>query len=160
MSAYYFALEYNQGDNVLNEAIVERLQYDEEKGIAGNNRTSEVVDIYFEDAIRFNEIWNGWGAEEYLSVVEADPEFVGAGYKVFLLRDGIVGAILIFLFYFLLARVGPQKKKLYLMLLLYAFCFLQRAYPTWEAWIFPFALGAVATTVSSKEKNGQKVTEA
>ena len=41
---YLFAVSYNGGDNDINNQIVQRLQYDKEKGISGNNRSSDLFE--------------------------------------------------------------------------------------------------------------------
>lgn len=136
-SVFYLISNYNDGSNVINEVVLSRLELDEEKGIAGNNRFSAGLERHFENAVRSGEIITGIGANKY-EIVTEESDFSAAGYKVYLLRDGIIGTALVFMFYFLIARVGPYKRKLYLMLLLYVLSFLQRAYPEWWAWILPF----------------------
>lgn len=138
LSVYYLASVDNGGSNVLNDTIFSRLQYDTEKGIVGNNRTTAVADVYFEEAIKSGEIITGYGRKEYNEIVNSEEFFGGAGYKIYMLKNGIIGTILVFMFYLFVAEAGPNKKKLRLMLLLYSFSFLQRAYPEWWAWILPF----------------------
>lgn len=137
VSVFYLISNFNAGSNVINEAVLSRLELDEEKGIVGNNRFSSGVERYFENAINSGEIITGIGAENYNMVTE-ERDFSAAGYKVYMLRNGIIGTVLVFMFYFLIARTGPYKRKLFLMLLLYVLSFLQRAYPEWWAWILPF----------------------
>ena len=133
------ASNYNNGNNYLNNLIVERLQFDKENLITGWNRTSDVADIYFDNMITNGDIWTGMGNKEFKEIRANEKQFEAAGYKPYLMAYGLIGAILIFLFYLLIASVGPVKKKLYLMLALYTISFLQRAYPEWMAWIIPFA---------------------
>ena len=40
ISAYYITISYNNGNNFVNEMIIQRTEFDSEKGIVGNNRTS------------------------------------------------------------------------------------------------------------------------
>lgn len=134
-----FAIEYNNGDNLINEKIVERLNIDETTGLlTGWNRTSDVADIYFSNAISKGDIWSGIGVDKYNVILKTTYAFNAAGYKPYLLTYGIVGTLLMFFFYFCIAKGGLSKKKMYLMLLLYMFCFMQRSYPDWWAWILPF----------------------
>lgn len=47
LGVYLFGTIYNGGDNIINEKILARLQYDEETGISGYNRTSLLKVEYF-----------------------------------------------------------------------------------------------------------------
>ena len=60
--AYNVSLTYNNGDNYINRMIIDRLEYDEEKGIAGNNRTGDGTDFYYKQAVDNGRIWMGLGA--------------------------------------------------------------------------------------------------
>ncbi len=150
ISVFYLISNFNSGLNVINEVVLSRLELDAEKGIVGNNRFSLGVDMHYDNAVYSGEILTGLGAEKYEMVTE-ERDFSAAGYKVYMLRNGVIGTILIFLFYYLVARSGPYKRKLYLMLLLYALSFLQRAYPEWWAWILPFVCCGFKTRCLIKE---------
>lgn len=154
LSVHYLASVDNGGSNVLNDTIFSRLQYDSEKGIVGNNRTTAVADVYFEEALKSGEIITGYGRKEYNEIVNSEEFFGGAGYKIYMLKNGIIGTILVFMFYLFVAEAGPNKKKLRLMLLLYSFSFLQRAYPEWWAWILPFVCSGVE--IHNKQVNIQR----
>lgn len=125
---------WDNGDNVLNELVFSRLQYDEDKGISGNNRTTPETDELFEQMIENGEIIIGIDNKE-------DIRIRGAGYKIFLIRYGVITTILIFCFYFALIPKSANKKYAYIFLFIIMLCFLQRAYPWWYSWLLPFALG-------------------
>jgi len=135
-SVFAGARLYNNGDNLLNVLIVDRLQLDDEKGIVGNNRTSTAADDLFEEMVTSNKIWWGWPAGKY------KDEDLGAGWQVFTIKFGLIPLILFAIFYFLLANKRPLDRRYNMLFLaLLAIAFVQRAYPFWESWIIPFVCG-------------------
>lgn len=67
-------ISYNGGRNVLNEKILSRLQYDEDKGISGNNRTSHLADAYFEQYTNNGQILFGVGNQTIRKSMEVLPK--------------------------------------------------------------------------------------
>lgn len=147
---YIVATEYNNGDNYINNAIISRLQYDEEKGISGNNRTGSGTEFYYNQAVKSGEIWMGLGAERVKQInggssdsAGYDENIRGAGYKVFFVTRGVICAIFFLLFYLLMAKAAAPSKTFirYGLIFLIILTFIQAAYPTSTAWIYPFILG-------------------
>jgi hypothetical protein len=135
-SIYIAATVYNGGNNVLNVLIVSRLEFDDEKGISGNNRTSTIADDYFEEILLSNKVW--WGLSG--SLLKEDN--LGAGWKVFIIRYGLVPMFFFFLFYYTSARkFGNDKKYNLLFLILLIATFIQRSYPWWDSWTLPYFCG-------------------
>lgn len=135
-ASYIFITQiWNGGNNVVNELIIARLAYDEEKGIAGNNRTVEWTDSFFESMWKKGELWKGIGS------IDNDSRIIGAGYKIYFLRLGIISAILIFCFYWFLVPKNYDKRFVYSFLIILILIFIQRAYPWWYSWLLCFTLG-------------------
>lgn len=128
------ALDYVKIENsVFDQYILGRLQISDSRGIAGNNRTSEDFDFYYDRLSGTNTILYGVGLDLY------KREFQGgnAGYKVFIVQYGYIGLILTFLFYFLY-MLRHKSRLLLILFFLYGLSFFQRAYPFWEAWLIPY----------------------
>lgn len=133
--AYYISINYNGGHNYVNEKIVERLEYDKDQGIKGNNRVTLATDTFFESSdlsdfivgIRSGKIMQDW-------------ELSGSGYKIFIMEYGIISLALVFLLYLYITKRSPKstRKCCYGLLLLYCAAFMQRSYPFWAAWLIPF----------------------
>ena len=71
------AQNYKDGNNYLNKQIIERLQYDKDRGIAGNNRFTQDFSGKYDDFL--SSRYAGWGYPSNLM-----PETTSnAGYKVF-----------------------------------------------------------------------------
>lgn len=154
--AYYGAGFINNGDNVINHLIVERLQSDEEKGFVGNNRTGEAADYYYEQVISSEKILFGLGADGVARIngndgtVDKATKIHGAGYKIFIITHGIVATLAFFIFYIVAAvKLGRRNKRYsYGFVLLIALTFIQAAYPDSNAWILPFILGIMSNQES------------
>jgi hypothetical protein len=142
MSVIYMgAQNYNDGNNPLNNLIIERLKFDEEKGISGNNRIYGVTDEYFNDLVTSSDFWWGIGIEEYRYLMETLP-FGGAGWKVYILQNGFLSLLLVSIAYFIIGiSVGNDRKYTIAFIIILFFAFIQRAYPLWASWLIPFALG-------------------
>lgn len=150
VSAYIFTTQvWNNGDNIMNDLIVARMEYDEEKGIAGNNRTFGKTDENFKLSWEQGKLWTGLGTFD-----KNDDSIAGAGYKIYFLRSGIISAILVFIFYLNLIPHNCNKRYGYSFIVIIVLLFLQRAYPTWFSWLLCFTLGTACNigTKSSRLK--------
>ena len=130
---WYGATVYNNGRNFVNELIIERLTYDEEKGISGNNRTNETTDIYY-SRLSIKDYLIGKNDVKYL---EREGVSRGAGYKIYICRYGLLTALL-WLFFYIAIIYHRHSKYNWLFLLVIIFAFIQRAYPWWISWIVPY----------------------
>ena len=140
---YIVAKTYNDGSNYLNGAFFKRLEYSEDKLIAGNNRTYGMFDEFYELAMEHKRLllW-GIGVESF-KLIEENTSFGGAGVKIFILRHGLVAVFFYLLSYVFMGLSITKKNKRYLFgfILLFSFSFLQRAYPFWASWLIPFIVG-------------------
>ena len=113
---YIIAKNYNDGRNYLNGAFFKRLEFSEDKLIAGNNRTYGMFDDFYELAMEHKNLllW-GIGVDNFLLLFE-NADFGGAGIKAFVLRQGLVALIFIFLGYiFMGASIIAKKNRRYLI---------------------------------------------
>lgn len=136
---YLFALSYNNGNNYVNEWIIERLQYDSELGITGNNRTYEDADSYFEKFKESSSFATGISNRDWSRLTKSGS-IRGAGYKMYLIRFGVIGTVIMFLCYWFVYRYSIDKRFMFFLLIMHVLAFIQRAYPYWEAWVFLFIL--------------------
>lgn len=126
---------WNEGDNPVNILIVQRLEFDKNKGIKGNNRTIKKTDYYFKQCVKDGRIITGVGNKEMGDRVK------GAGFKIFLLRYGIIGTIFITAIYLLLINYKANQRYAISFLTMIILLFLQRAYPGWYSWLFFYTVG-------------------
>lgn len=137
---YYSAVSYKGGDNLVNTLIVERMEFDDEKGITGNNRTSGRTDDAFDRFINSLDVLTGMSRKDYQYNIESS-EIAGAGYKMYLMQKGILGTILVFGAYWLIFLRSCDKRYMLLFFILYIMAFIQRSWPTEYIWLFLFLAG-------------------
>lgn len=126
---------YKQGDNMLNQAIVMRLEVNETgDGIQGNNRVTEWFEAEFDSFLHSGDILFGRDMPK--------DEFGNAGYRVYIYEHGLVGFILTYLFYILAMYKGPDKRAFIAMLALSLANFWIRAYPMWYGFFIPYYIMA------------------
>lgn len=135
----YFAIDSYLGynDNPINELIVNRLEFDEEKGISGNNRTRGATDTYIDRLYENGDIWYGVGLRKYGELVENNI-LGGAGFKIFIIQKGVIGYLIVLLYYFLIAYSFKYKRYSIGFFFIIVICTLQRTYPSWMAWLIPY----------------------
>lgn len=154
---YYGGINYNGGNNILNEQILSRLQYDKDKGISGNNRASHMAEAYFDYYMQTGEILFGVGQRQVRKIngggaagVDFNDQIRGAGYMIFFITNGIIEAVIIFFGYLMFVRKTDRKYG-YGFLLLIVITFVQAAYPLSPSWLIPFIFGCVLN--SKKHEN-------
>lgn len=151
--SYDFFKGYNHGNNFVNQGIIERLEYDNTEGtIVGNNRTSEALDIQFEEFIGTSDVWLGKGER-------AELEF-GVGYKAFMLKYGIFGLVLFLVYMYLIARIG-RNYRANVMFVLYVLMFLRGHGPIfWHGFMLVYICGVMLSKYESlsHEKNSTHLT--
>ncbi len=130
-----FALNWSGGENALNDLIIKRLEQDESKGIKGNNRVDDTTDYTFSMVVRRHNLWLGVKERTNMDLI------AGAGYKIFIINYGLVGAVLALLFYLSVIPPKPDYRYTITFLIILILCFMQRAYPAWYSWLFPYVMG-------------------
>lgn len=163
--AFFISSNYNDGENILNKYIFSRLEQDKEKGISGNNRNSELTDFYFEKVIENGDVYLGLGRDKITKINGGgadDGDYTnqirGAGYKIFILYNGLFAAFFYLLFYYCVARTRGNLKKKYCIgfFLLILITFMQASYPDSYSWLVPYILGVI---VLKNKKNENRNTD-
>ncbi len=135
--------------------IVERFEYNEEKGISGNNRTTASFDSYYAHFFQTGDCLLGVGKEEFIQASWGVRGGGNSSYKTFIVQYGLIGVFFVFLFFSVYAYL--HKSKLLMgLLFLYVFSFLQRPYALWEVELFLFIGYAVYVNkclIISKNRN-------
>lgn len=113
---------YNDGDNLLNQLIVARLEMnDKGDDIEGNNRVSESFKKDFDAFLQSDDIMFG---------KEIDMTIWGnSGYRVFIYDYGLVGVLLFLTFYFFAFRTGKDQRAIIAAFILATTNFWIRGYP-------------------------------
>lgn len=123
------------GNNAFNELIISRMERDKDTGVKGNNRFAGDTDYVYARALKKGDAWVG----VYGKVNTEDV--VGAGYKIYIIHYGFIGALLALGFYLSLIPNRPDWRYTAAFLIVLLLCFMQRSYPTWYSWLMPYVLG-------------------
>lgn len=87
---------YNNGNNIVVEKIFERLVFDEDLGVVGNNRENliaeDIIDTYFYS----DKVWFGIGAKELAQALDFEGVDISS-WRIFILSNGAIYTIVFFL---------------------------------------------------------------
>lgn len=133
---------YNGGNNIINNEILSRFEYDEEKGFSGNNRNTLTMSLYY------LEMWSDpniliHGYPESAFDGLSEWELIGAGYVKFMVLHGLLGLLYAFSFYILSIFYAKDKKYAIFYLMFVAFSFWQRSYCMWFSWIICYYYASI-----------------
>lgn len=100
----FFVIKAENSDNPLYSLIIERLEYDEESGFAGNNRTDDVFDYYFAQFLKSDDVVFGMGDE----IESGDSSWTNhaSGIKKFFMNFGLAG-----IFFMVLLTLGLLRRN-------------------------------------------------
>lgn len=149
-AAITVVLTWGRGENAFNELIITRLEQDESKGIKGNNRVDKTTDFLFAKMMKTSDKWMGVKGKTNMDMV------MGAGFKIYIINYGLIGTLLALLFYLAVIPPHPNYRYTIAFLMVLILCFMQRAYPGWYSWLFPYVTGIY---IAKGEKDGISLTQ-
>lgn len=138
LSIYYIGISYNGGNNEFNHRILERLEFDNEKIISGNDRFHGDTDAVYRTLSENGGLM--FGDSQAINKYDIS----GAGYKLFFITNGIFSAILYLLSHLLFVGIFKNKKYCLGFIALLIAVFIQASHPASYASLVPFALGLSA----------------
>lgn len=150
---YYSAISYNDGNNILNEKIVSRLEEDDEKGFVGNNRSFGLIPLYYANMLEsgdVNLIMNGYPKKEVKWLLENGSR--GTGFVIFFVINGLWGLLLASAFYISYLLLSRNKKMAIVSFVFVCIAFWQRSYPYWLSWILCYSF---AISINGKNENNK-----
>lgn len=103
------AQSWNNGDNVLNQYVIGRLQYENGTGFSGYNRSSEgTVDYFWDYFVRGDKLWlGGYSYSDYSSFYRSEGEVSAYSY---IMQYGLF-AFLVLFFYFYYPFIKNVKNR-------------------------------------------------
>lgn len=138
-------------DSVFYSFLIARLEFDDSKGtIAGYNRTDDNLDYVYSNFLKSTDLWLGVKMESSLTLIDGF-----AGYKVFLIRFGVISTLCVVLFYLFLS-IPYRQYEVYGFLALLLLLLYQNAYPFWYSVIFGYVFG-IAKLNQEKLKEEQNL---
>lgn len=158
-----FGLSYNEGNNVVNEMVLDRLMPSEDADDPKNRRNSIGADIYFDYILENGEWLYGLGEERIAGIngedlgaaeVNYGEEVIrGAGYKIYILNFGVLTVLIALLIYLCTGPgwLGWTDRYAWSFLLLIIITFLPTSYPMSFSWMLPYMLGMVRAAHNKKQ---------
>lgn len=126
---------YNDGDNLVHNLILLRLEVDDGE-LAGNDR---ITDNFKHDYEKF------WKGDKILFGDERDKsEFGNQGYQVYILENGLVGLVLLIVFYIVALRRATNMRCLLSAALMVTLIFGVNGEITWYQIFIPIYCAAYA----------------
>lgn len=125
----------NNPDSAVSLAILERLRI-EDNDIAGNNRVSDFVDNIYQKVVSSDDVF--WGTTKYDEQLSRDS---GNGYKVIIIKQGIIPLIFIIISFL---RIGTIYNRKYVWFLVFMLLLMisQNFYPYWSSTIISLFAGS------------------
>lgn len=134
---------YNDGENMVHNLILLRLEVDEKTGdIAGNNRVSEDFQTTYEKYVTTSDVILG------RSFADEDIGYGNSGYRVFIFEHGLVGTFLTLIFYFLIFRNYRDPRCLMAAIVIALLNYWIRGYP----WLYSNVLPCLAMIYTDRFK--------
>lgn len=115
---------YNQGDNLVNTLIVERLAVDSDGKMAGDNRVTNSFLREYEKYIGTSRAILGEGGDKMERF-----GFGNAGYRVFIYSNGLFLTVLLFCVFCVIASRSREKRARVLFWTIHLVSFIPHAFP-------------------------------
>lgn len=143
LMVYCFGIYYNGGDNVINNAIIARLQLSDETGIVGNNRTTLIKMEYFREMFINpdpNILLFGYDKSTIAFLNEAG---LGAGYANQIINTGLIGMICLMLPYLYMTLSSNWRRYSWTFFILFVLYMIQRTDAYWVSLLLCYVYGIV-----------------
>ena len=138
---------YNDGNNMLHDLIMLRLEVDDGE-LAGDNRVTDDFLTEYESFLQSSDILTGRDRNEEI--------FGNSGYRVYFYDYGLIGLLLVIIFY-VFSMYEPHNHKAFIAVLIIATInFIIRAYPLWYSNFIP--LFFVANNYLENDDDNDKYT--
>lgn len=122
---------YNDGDNLVNTLILDRLEVEDDGNISGNNRVTDEFQAEFDKYIESSDIILGRGG----SLTKFG--FGNSGYKVYLYDYGLIATLLVVIFYIMAILPSRNHRAKIGTIVVFIAGFWVRAIPLYYYFLVP-----------------------
>lgn len=136
---YLFANFYNDGDNFLQEKIFSRLESDEEKGIAGNNRNSDIMTLYFYEMFNNPRTLCFGYDKNTINIIQESGTGAGAISKI--ISFGLLGFLWLCVPFWIIYRKSSNRGFAFAFFLFFLLYLIQRTDAFWLGFILCYVYG-------------------
>lgn len=123
-TAVIVTLFYNEGENLMNDLIVQRMMVNDEGDLEGDNRVSKDFDTVFEEFVQSDELLTGAGLEKMEQFGSGN-----SGYKVYLYRNGLISFLLLIVFFVVMSSTCSYKRGMVVMWIIQGISFIPHGSP-------------------------------
>ena len=127
------SLFYNEGENLVNELIVQRMVLNEEGNLEGDNRVTQDFDAAFDDFVQSDHLLTGMGNDSMEQF-----GFGNSGFRVYLYRNGLISFLFLVLFFLSMAFTSTYKRGIVVMALFHIASFIAHGNPLRAFFFIPF----------------------
>ena len=125
-------------DGIVSTFVLNRLKYDSERGISGNNRNDKMFDTFYDKFKNSNDYLFGIGRGKYSLLFQGTAN---SSYKSYIVEYGIIGLMLWAFIFICINNAYPSKYALG-MFILFSLSFMQRPYWGWPAQSYAYIAAA------------------
>mgnify|MGYP002620340651 CR=1 FL=1 len=141
---------YNNGDNLLHDLIILRIEIDDGE-LAGDNRVTDSFKADYESLLQSSDVLVGRDRN--------NEEFGNSGYRVFIYDYGLIGLLFVCLFYLAALHTPHNMRAVVAVFIVGGMNFVVRGYPLWFANFLPLYYLARCTQVHMTESSSKLKTE-
>lgn len=134
---------YNESDNLLQNLIIARMEIDDGQ-LAGNNRTTQEFDKEFNSYMQSSDVLFGRKREVF--------EFGNSGYKVYIYQYGIVGLLLLVIFYCISYSKGKDSRAQISSFIIATLVFIVDGFVLWYCRLIPLLCAATSNPPTANHK--------
>ena len=143
-----FVAFYNDGDNLVNELILQRMEVNDEGEMEGDNRVSDDFNKQFETFMQSDHVLTGMGYETFQRTAQGG----NSGFRVFLYCNGFISLFLLLVFFAALLFTSHNTRGKVAMLLFHAISFIPHAIPLRLYLFLPLYIVAFREVMPQKDK--------
>ena len=116
---------YNDGDNLVNDLIIQRLEMKDDGKLEGDNRVSEGFEKVYDNFAQSDRFLFGEGLDKY----ERYSTGGNAGYRVFFYVNGFISFIFLIVFYITFPAYSHNTRNKWVMYMIASMSFIAHAIP-------------------------------
>lgn len=145
---------YNDGDNLVNNLIIQRLEMKDDGKLEGDNRVSEGFEKVYDHFVQSDSFLFGEGQDKY----ERYNVGGNAGYRVFFYVYGLISFIFLVVFYITFSAYSHNTRSKWVMFMIASMSFIAHAIPLKFYFFIPLYI-LVYREIENKKGQQQVVEE-
>lgn len=139
---------YNDGDNLVNDLIIQRLEMKDDGKLEGDNRVSEGFEKVYDSFAQSDRFLFGEGHDKY----ERYSTGGNAGYRVFFYINGFISFIFLVVFYIIFPAYSRNTRSKWVMYMIASMSFVAHAIPLKYYFFIPLYILVYRDIENKKEQ--------